>query len=360
MKCSQCHAENGDASSKFCTSCGASMLPTCKACGSKIPQGARFCPACANPVTPQLVKTSDIAQAPLPAKQMISSPPPLAAGRSIAQTAIKSNAMSSRFARFWAKGESGPFSCWKFSNSSQEEAQNLANERILQIAEKFRKEKIVPQKYLYSDQRLREPVIQEIHNAVISRNAYGCLVLNTADIMFVDVDFPETKPSGILKSFFKSPAIDVQEATLAKIEYWTAQHSGWGWRVYRTFAGLRLLATNGVFAPESTDVHSIFEGLGADPLYQVLCKVQKCFRARLTPKPWRCDMPAPSSRWPWASDEEANKFDNWRQLYEQNSKNFATCRLIKIIGNPAIHPSVQPIIELHDQFTLVGTDLPLA
>jgi hypothetical protein len=269
--------------------------------------------------------------------------------------------MSSRFARFWALGELGPFSCWTFSNNSQQEAQQLANGRAFQISEKYRKEKTPPQQYLYSDRTLlREPIIQEIHNSVISRNAYGCLILNTADVMFVDIDFPETKRPGLLKKIFKGPEIDFHEETLSKIESWTSQNSEWGWRVYRTFAGFRLLATNGLFSPESAEVHAVFEGLGSDPLYQLLCKVQKCFRARLTPKPWRCKMAAPNVRWPWASEKKSQEFNKWQQKYDVLSKNFATCRLVKKIGNPIVHPSVQPIIELHDRLTFVGTDLPLA
>ena len=359
MKCSQCHAENGEASSKFCTSCGASMSLTCKACSSRMPPSARFCPECGCAATPQPINTSADAQVPVTVRTTAASPAPLSA-ISNEQNAVSSNAMASRFAKFWALGELGSFACWKFSNNSQEEAQQLANERVFQISEKFRKEKIPPQKYLYSDQRLREQVIEEVHNSVISRNAYGCLVLNTADIMFVDVDFPETKRSGVLKRFFKGPEKDVQEETLAQIESWTAQNSGWGWRVYRTFAGFRLLATNGVFSPESAEVHAVFKGLGSDPLYQVLCKVQKCFRARLSPKPWRCNMNALRVRWPWASDKESNYFNMWQQKYDLQSRDFATCRLVKTIGNPIVHASVQPIIELHDRLTRVGTDLPLA
>ena len=219
---------------------------------------------------------------------------------------------------------------------------------------------ILPNKYLYSDQRLREPVIEEVHNSVISRNAYGCLVLNTADVMFVDIDFPEKKPAGLLKSFFKTSEKNVQEETIEKIESWTSQNPQWGWRIYRTFAGLRLLATNGVFAPDVPDTVAVFEALGADPLYRTLCKVQKCFRARLTPKPWRCDLQAPSVRWPWASDDEARNFSAWQNHYEKSASSFATCQLIKIIGNPIVHPSVQPIVDLHDRLSRVGTDLPLA
>jgi hypothetical protein len=289
-------------------------------------------------------------------------PSPLIA-KKVAVNAFASslNAMSSRFARYWAKGVAGPFSCWKFSNVSQEEARNLANTRVAQIAENYKQSGILPNNYLYSDKRLREPVIEELHNSVISRNSYGCLVLNTADIMFIDIDFPEEKKSIPAQwPFISEKPKDVQVEIITRIDAWSAKNPQWGWRVYRTFAGFRLLATNGLFVPDSLETEAVFEALGSDPLYRVLCKVQKCFRARLTPKPWRCDMQAPNVRWPWASDEDSRNFSDWQNVYEQKIKNYSTCQLVKTIGNPLVHHSVQPIIDLHDKLSCIHTDLPLA
>lgn len=366
MKCFSCSVDLGDKPSKFCPSCGTSTSLNCKGCGANILESARFCPECGIPtVAQQSAKMFGAAQATQAMKASAVTPPPPPPSPFIARKAPDAavastlNAMSSRFARYWAKGVAGPFSCWKYSNTSLEEAQGLANARIAQIAENYKHSKTLPNKYLYSDKRLREPVIEEVHNSVISRNAYGCLVLNTADVMFVDIDFPEEKSSGFL-NIFSSKSKDVQTETIAQIEAWSEENPKWGWRVYRTFAGLRLLATNGLFAPDSPETEAVFEALGSDPLYRVLCKVQKCFRARLTPKPWRCDMQAPQVRWPWASDEDARNFSDWQKLYELEIKNYATCQLVKIIGNPNIHPSVQPIIDLHDKLSCVNTDLPLA
>ncbi len=366
MKCLSCSVDLGDKPSKFCPSCGASTSLNCKGCGANILESARFCPECGIPTAAQQsAKMFGAAQAAQPMKASAVTLPPPPPSPFIARKAPDAaavstlNTMSSRFARYWAKGVSGPFSCWKYSNTSLEDAQSLANARIAQIAEIYKQSKTLPNKYLYSDKRLREPVIEEVHNSVISRNAYGCLVLNTADVMFVDIDFPEEKSSGFL-NIFSSKSKDVQAETIAQIEAWSEANPQWGWRVYRTFAGLRLLATNGLFAPDSIETEAVFEALGSDPLYRVLCKVQKCFRARLTPKPWRCDMQAPTVRWPWASEEDANNFSDWQKTYEAEIKSYATCQLVKIIGNPNIHSSVQPIIDLHDKLTNVHTDLPLA
>ena len=79
-----------------------------------------------------------------------------------------------------------------------------------------------------------------------------------------------------------------QDSAIAKVENWTRNNPDWGWRIYRTRAGLRLLATHALFDPEAAASDGVFDALGADPLYRQLCKTQKCYRARLTPKPWRC------------------------------------------------------------------------
>ena len=43
--CAACGAENLDGA-RFCSSCGASLVPSCPTCGAEVPRGARFCPAC--------------------------------------------------------------------------------------------------------------------------------------------------------------------------------------------------------------------------------------------------------------------------------------------------------------------------
>jgi hypothetical protein len=59
--------------------------------------------------------------------------------------------------------------------------------------------------------------------------------------------------------------------------------------VYRTAGGCRVLCTSMPF-PWTTHHEwalRFMKFLGADPQYMELCGKQKCYRARLTPKPWR-------------------------------------------------------------------------
>jgi hypothetical protein len=276
------------------------------------------------------------------------------------------------FPQFWARGSSGGFLVWRWSIHSLAEAQSLADEAARQLAAKFRAGDFPPKHGGYYPNRpFREQVLREIRNgsgettAVITRNSYGCLVLNTARVMFVDIDLPEPKQSGgFLKRLFGKPDVtppaDPQNEALVRIENWTRSNSEWGWRIYRTRSGLRLLATQGLVDASSDTANNVFEALGADPLYRMLCNTQKCFRARLTPKPWRCGLRSKPERWPWPDAKREERFKKWDKQYLSCAANWATCEFVRQIGNPAIHPEAQIILRLHDEPTRAESKLQLA
>lgn len=276
------------------------------------------------------------------------------------------------FPKFWAKGTHRQFTCWRWSDSSLAEAASLAQEGARRLAERFAAGDKLRHGYGYPDRPMREPVLREIKApggevaAVITRNAYGALVLNTARIMFVDVDLPEPKSplGGWLKKLFgkpEPPAAPVTHASVvAQAEAWCQSHPGWGWRVYRTKAGLRLLATHALFEPESASTEQVFDALGADPLYRRLCRTQKCFRARLTPKPWRCGFKNPPGRWPWPDAKAEARYKDWEARYQKASKGHATCELIAAPGSQQVDPAVQLIVKVHDEMTFAESKLDLA
>jgi len=230
------------------------------------------------------------------------------------------------------------------------------------------------QRYGYGDGRpLREEVVREFRaaegtlRAAVTRNSYGCLVLNTADLLFVDVDAPEAKASGWLAGLFgfrkpdQSPEPDAFMNTVtARVNDWAARWPAWGWRVYRTAAGVRLLATHEPLTPDHEMCRAAFETFESDPLYRKLCATQKCFRARLTPKPWRCKMNKPQVRWPWGDAKAEARFHNWEAKYSKAAEAYATCKLVGQFGNREFHPSFGELIELHDQATRAESGLKLA
>lgn len=276
------------------------------------------------------------------------------------------------FPQFWARGQSGDFLAWRWSSESIAEAQALADQAAQQLVDRFRAgERPRSHGGYYPNRPFREQVLQEFKNeagetaAVVTRNSYGCQVLNTARVMFVDIDLPEPKPSGgFLKRLFGKPdpvpPSNLQSEAMKRIENWTRNHSEWGWRIYRTRAGLRLLATQSLVDADSAIAEEIYEALGADPLYQKLCKAQKCFRARLTPKPWRCGIHSKPERWPWLDAKQEKRFQEWETQYLSCSAKWATCEFIRHIGNPDVHAEVQSVLKLHDGPTRVESKLQLA
>ena len=81
------------------------------------------------------------------------------------------------------KGKKLEFSCWRWSDKNIHEAKEKALAAAHRILDRFiRGEK--PKRYLYGEQPLREEILEEFHDAlgnqiaVITRNSYGCMVLN--------------------------------------------------------------------------------------------------------------------------------------------------------------------------------------
>jgi hypothetical protein len=125
-----------------------------------------------------------------------------------------------------------------------------------------------------------------------------------------------------------------------------------GFRIYRTFAGFRLLVTSGNFDPAASKTLELLEAFGSDPLYIRLCKSQECFRARLTAKYWRCGAKRPPSRFPWEDAVKEREYRVWEDGYHRVANRFAVCKLVGSRGVTAIDESVRTILETHDRLTM--------
>ncbi|MBN1763766.1 MAG: hypothetical protein JW860_00785 [Sedimentisphaerales bacterium] len=86
-------------------------------------------------------------------------------------------------------------------------------------------------------------------------------------------------------------------------------------------------------------------------LYRKLTEKQECFRARLTPKPWRCGCTRPPNRFPWDTPEAEQAYRQWQQQYENKSQAYATCRLLECFGEIVSNECIDTIINIHDQYT---------
>src|SRR5437762_1061454 len=102
--------------------------------------------------------------------------------------------------QFWARstrasGAPGRVvACCEWSDLSVEDARRRAEARAIELSVKLR-DGVPLNRYLYGDRPLREEIVRAIKDgagedvAIITRNVYGALILNTRRAMFIDVDF---------------------------------------------------------------------------------------------------------------------------------------------------------------------------
>jgi hypothetical protein len=221
--------------------------------------------------------------------------------------------------------------------------------------------------YQYADRALREEVLEEFaaderNYAVITRNSYGSLVLNCADALFADIDYQPPTFLESLKALFsgRRAAQAARDAPIIRrVGDIAKAHGDLGVRLYRTANGFRCLVTSATYEPRSNEAESLLRDFGSDQLYVRLCHTQECFRARLTPKFWRCGAPRPPARIPWTSDAEERAYREWEAKYERCATEFSTCALVGSFGNPRVVPAIAPVVEIHDRLACRG-DLELA
>jgi hypothetical protein len=256
---------------------------------------------------------------------------------------------------------------WGWSNDSAALARAHAQQRLAQLAQRVLSQApLHADAYYGQDERpLREEIVSfaalaDSAQAVITRNRYGALVLNAAQLLVIDVDFPPPPPRPGLLSWLRRPPADDGEVTAFERLRTALRAQGGFFRIYRTRAGLRALGLDRPFAPTAEDTLRLMQQAGADPLFVRLCQSQNSFRARLTPKPWRCDMPLPASRFPRESDDSAARHAKWCRDYARRSAGYAVCRPLEEVGHGTVDKSLRPLIDLHDQLSGTASNRPLA
>ncbi len=187
-------------------------------------------------------------------------------------------------------------------------------------------------------------------------------------MLFVDVDFPKVTPTGLWDAILLSLSrkrrqwrqAAARELTLESVKAWGQQHADHSFRVYRTRAGLRVLFTDRLYEPKSEETSRILDELGSDRLYRRLTSNQECFRARLTPKPWRCGCDRPPNRYPWPDDASERLYRDWERRYTKAGENYGVCELLEVCGNAAPDNEIVTILETHDRLTCDGQGRRLA
>jgi hypothetical protein len=271
----------------------------------------------------------------------------------------------------WARVTDGDYTALGWSTSDEADARRMAEQRLHRVVAAIKAGES-PESYPYGKDAIREWCVERFHDesgnltAAITRNGYGAWVLNAANLMIADVDLPEPRPAGFIGRLFgrKHDPADTQtpeQRATAALENLLNQHPDIGVRTYRTHSGLRHLFTHAPQKPDDPAVLELLKTVQCDPKYVQLCKWQRCFRARLSPKPWRCGVAPADPGFPWIGDDDAERyFKQWDADYGRRSEPYATCRFLAARGNPTVDPSLAHLIELHDDTTKANSDLPLA
>ena len=288
--------------------------------------------------------------------------------------------------------------CWGWSDASDAAARKNADHRLGVI--EANTELIGYDRYPYGVNAIREMMIgaDEKDPAepayIITRNSYGSLILNAARAMFVDIDVTISnslmaKLRHYISKWFSSAAktsnekdprdfdhielfcrkfgyfdpgsrTAAEKGYIEKLTKMAGDSEGFSARVYRTARGLRYLITHKEYDPASDEVFEMFNALGSDPMYSKLCRCQSSFRARLTPKSWRCGAGKIKIFYPFDGHASEAAFKNWLVNYEAAVKSYATCKYLATVGSGVIAENLAGIIRLHDETSRAYTDLPLA
>ncbi len=297
-----------------------------------------------------------------------------------------------------------------WSDASEEEAQanadaraHAALERVLSGENLARREPKIP----YNGAEgvpIREEIVARFGETVVTRNSYGARCLNTPNVFFADIDFSDRPPPelsclvlvaafaaacimglnqnsiafGIIIAGVAFPLLGLFASFLYKgihrarggaegvarsrIALFLEDHPDWSLRLYRTPAGLRILAAHQTFLPGSDEVEECFAALGTDPVYVQMCRNQQCFRARVSAKPWRIGIEhhmKPVGAWPVPADRLPLR-TAWVEAYESSASGYAACTFVETLGSGTIHPQVRGVQELHDKLSGALSTLPIA
>lgn len=297
-----------------------------------------------------------------------------------------------------------------WSDISEDEAQSHADirtaealQRILAGESQRRRERKVP--YNGADGvPIREEILARHGDAIVTRNGYGARCLNTPNVLFADIDFQietgclEQLGCGlggalvagfVANHFGLNPSLwmlftvlamilgallpylvrtGVRQAlggavpqALRRVKTFVARHPDWNLRVYRTPAGLRIMAMNRTFDPGETAVAECFRALRVDRIYARMCLRQRCFRARVTAKPWRIGIAVRTRPGVWpVSEERIARRQAWIAEYETAAAAYSACQFLTEIGSGTRDRDAIFVQELHDTLCRATAELPLA
>ncbi|MBN2573936.1 MAG: hypothetical protein JXP73_05165 [Deltaproteobacteria bacterium] len=270
-----------------------------------------------------------------------------------------------RIFKFWTRiegtltvgGRPQPAHAYGGSNVSLEEAERDARRRLEGVARRIAGQGPGDDGY---EADIREEVLAQIDERnVVTRNRYGAAVLNSSELLFIDIDEPRL---GFWDVFRPRPTGDAKKARIVaqakKLFAGDPALRGLGLRLYETRNGVRAIVTGRAFDAKARSTRKLLRRFHADWLYGRLCERQGCFRARLTPKPSRIKCRKYAFAFPRLDDVQEAEHRAWVAAYDQARARFATCRLVCSLGG--VFELLHPVVAWHDRETGATSSLELA
>lgn len=195
-----------------------------------------------------------------------------------------------------------------------------------------------------------EQVIDDDNIITICR--YGAKILNTCQYTVLDLDDYPVDFFDMFRSVRKLPK---KERIVAKFLQRLARHPelGTDFRIYETTKGVRVIGRKYI-EPSGKGYAALMRDLRVDWLYIVLSQKQNCYRARVTPKPFRLKMKTIKIKSPL--DCETQEYLDWSQEYATASARSSVVKLIQSVGSDF---SREPVIRLHDTLCNAGSSRTL-
>jgi hypothetical protein len=200
--------------------------------------------------------------------------------------------------------------CYGGSNNSEEDARIRAKDKAEKIKRKIKGEKHLFDEY---EVEIREEILKIIDDhSAITRNRYGAQVLNAERLLILDIDKPKSSFGDLFKK--KEAGQDKQKIfDMVKKLASASKYQAYGFRLYETYQGARVIVLGRDFDPRDRDTAKMMSEFHCDRLYMTLCQKQACFRARLTPKPYRMKMRRYKVQFP--REENDLEFQQWLAEY---------------------------------------------
>ena len=238
------------------------------------------------------------------------------------------------------------------SNSSKLDAERSARERMEIVQRRIDGRDSEIEEYRVE---IKEEVITELDpKNVVTRNRYGALILNSEQTMFIDIDQPPFSLLNLLLPWRKTGTAKERIVTMVREK--AKKYPRLDFRVYETQKGVRVMVIGQDFDGASKEAQKLMGQFNSDHLYSLLCAKQECFRARLTPKPYRMKCKTRKIVFPRDTIQENNEHDAWVTQYESHSARFATCKYLETVGST----SESRLVRYHDELTKAHSSLKLA